>query len=229
MYALLLLLMAGALCVSGEIQGRYDMNVLILNGSPRKNGNTSIALQEMVRVFEADGIGTEIIQLGNRDIRGCIACGSCKGKGKCAFDDIVNELAPKLEKADGLVIASPVYFASANATLIACLDRLFYSTDFDKTMKVGASVVIARRGGCSATFDELNKYFTISGMPVASSQYWNCAHGREKGEVEQDAEGLQTVRVLAKNMAFLMKGIALAKEKYGLPQKEEWMPTHFIR
>ena len=205
------------------------MNVLILNGSPRKDGNTSIALQEMNRIFEKEGIETEIIQLGNKDIRGCVACGSCMKNGKCAFDDIVNELAPKLEAADGLVIASPVYYASANATLIACLDRLFYSTDFDKTMKVGASVAVARRGGCSATFDELNKYFTISGMPVASSQYWNSVHGRIKGEAQQDAEGLQTMRVLARNMAFLMKGIALAKEKYGLPEKEEREATHFIR
>ena len=205
------------------------MNVLILNGSPRKDGNTSLALQEMVKIFEAEGIGTETIQIGNKDIRGCVACGKCGETGHCAFDDVVNELAGKLEKADGLVLASPVYFASANATLVACLDRLFYSTGFDKTMKVGASVVVARRGGCSATFDELNKYFTISGMPVASSQYWNCVHGRAKGEAAQDAEGLQTVRTLARNMAFLMKGIALAKEKYGLPEKEERVATHFIR
>lgn len=205
------------------------MKVLIINGSPRPAGNTTIAVNEMIHIFKADGIETEAVQIGMKDIRGCIACGTCYTKGKCAFDDIVNELAPKFEAADGLVIASPVYYASANATLIACLDRLFFSTHFDKTMKVGASVVIARRGGCSATFDELNKYFTISNMPIASSQYWNCAHGREKGEVEQDLEGLQTMRTLARNMAFLMKGIALAKERYGLPDKEEWKPTHFIR
>ena len=205
------------------------MKVLIINGSPRPNGNTTIALNEMVKVFDADGIKSDVVQIGNKDIRGCIACGVCYEKGKCVFDDVVNGLAPKFEEADGLVIASPVYYASANATLIACLDRLFFSTRFDKTMKVGASVVIARRGGCSATFDELNKYFTISNMPIASSQYWNCAHGREKGEVEQDLEGLQTMRTLARNMAFLMKGIALAKERYGLPEKEEWKPTHFIR
>ena len=183
----------------------------------------------MIQTFEADGIETEAVQIGMKDIRGCIACGTCFSKGTCVFDDIVNELAPKFEAADGLVVASPVYYASANATLIACLDRLFFSTRFDKTMKVGASVVVARRGGCSATFDELNKYFTISNMPIASSQYWNCAHGREKGEVEQDREGLQTMRTLARNMAFLMRGIALAREKYGLPHKEEWQPTHFIR
>ena len=205
------------------------MKVLILNGSPRVNGNTAIALNEMVKVFEADGIETDVVQLGNKDIRGCIACGTCFSKGKCVFDDIVNELAPKFEAADGLVIASPVYYASANATLIACLDRLFYSTHFDKTMKVGASVVVARRGGCSATFDELNKYFMMNNMPVASSQYWNSVHGREAGQAEQDLEGLQTMRTLARNMVFLMKGIALAKEKYGLPEKEEWQPTHFIR
>ena len=205
------------------------MKVLILNGSPRSNGNTSIALNEMVKIFAEEEIETEIVQLGSKDIRGCIACGSCFKNGKCVFDDMVNELAPKFEAADGLVVASPVYYASANATLIAALDRLFYSTHFDKTMKVGASVVVARRGGCSATFDELNKYFTICGMPVASSQYWNCVHGREKGEAELDAEGLQTMRTLARNMSFLMKSIALGKEKFGLPQKEEWQPTHFIR
>ena len=205
------------------------MKVLILNGSPRSNGNTSIALNEMVKIFAEEEIETEIVQLGSKNIRGCIACGSCFKNGKCVFDDMVNELAPKFEAADGLVVASPVYYASANATLIAALDRLFYSTHFDKTMKVGASVVVARRGGCSATFDELNKYFTICGMPVASSQYWNCVHGREKGEAELDAEGLQTMRTLARNMSFLMKSIALGKEKFGLPQKEEWQPTHFIR
>ena len=205
------------------------MRVLIINGSPRPKGNTSIAINEMVMVFEADGIETDVVQIGNQVVRGCIACGACYEKGKCVFDDVVNELAPKFEEADGLVIASPVYYASANATLIACLDRLFYSTHFDKTMKVGASVVVARRGGCSSTFDELNKYFMMNNMPVASSQYWNSVHGREAGQAEQDLEGLQTMRTLARNMAFLMKGIALAKEKYGLPEKEEWQPTHFIR
>lgn len=204
------------------------MKVLILNGSPRVHGNTSIAIREMEDVFRASGIEVETIQIGNRDIRGCIACRSCAETGKCVFDDIVNEIAVKFEAADGLVVASPVYYASANATLIACLDRLFYSTSFDKTMKVGASVVCARRGGCSATFDELNKYFTISNMPIASSQYWNSIHGRGKGEAEMDEEGKQTMRVLAANMAFLMKSIALGKEKYGLPEKEEHQWTHFI-
>ena len=159
------------------------------------------------------------------DVRGCIACGSCAEKGKCVFDDIVNELAPEFEAADGLVVASPVYYASANATLIACLDRLFYSTSFDKTMKVGASLVCARRGGCSATFDELNKYFTISNMPVASSQYWNSIHGRLAGEAEMDEEGKQTMRTLAQNMVFLMKSIALGKERFGLPRHEEKVAT----
>ncbi len=205
------------------------MKVLIINGSPRVNGNTTIAVNEMVKVFEAEGVEAEVVQIGNKDVRGCIACGTCFKKGQCVFDDVVNELAPKFEEADGLVVASPVYYASANATLIACLDRLFYSTHFDKTMKVGASVVVARRGGLSATFDELNKYFTICGMPVASSQYWNSVHGREPGQAKEDAEGLQTMRVLAKNMTFLMKSIELGKEKYGLPEKEEWQPTHFIR
>ena len=205
------------------------MKVLIINGSPRVKSNTQTALDEMVKVFSDEGIETEVVKIGNMPVRGCIACGSCFKNGKCVFDDVVNELAPKFEAADGLVIASPVYYASANATLIACLDRLFYSTHFDKTMKVGASVVCARRGGLSATFDELNKYFTICGMPVASSQYWNSIHGREPGQASQDAEGMQTMRTLARNMAFLMKSIALGKEKYGLPEKEEWTPTHFIR
>ena len=205
------------------------MKVLIINGSPRKAGNTDIALKEMETTFAAQGIETETVQIGNRDIRGCIACETCFQTGKCAFNDIVNDLAPKFEAADGLVIASPVYYASANATLIACLDRLFFSTHFDKTMKVGASVVVARRGGCSATFDELNKYFTMTNMPIVSSQYWNSVHGREKGEAEQDVEGLQTMRMLAKNMSFLMKAIALAKETYEFPVPEARQRTNFIR
>ena len=204
------------------------MKVLILNGSPRIDGNTSIAIDELLSIFDQEGVETEVVRVGNMDIRGCIACNSCSSTGKCVFDDVVNELAPKFEEADGLIVASPVYYASANATLIACLDRLFYSTGFDKTMKVGAGIVIARRGGCSATFDELNKYFTISGMPVASSQYWNSVHGREKGEAEKDLEGLRTIRVLARNMTFLMKSIELGKREYGLPEEEERVWTHFI-
>ena len=205
------------------------MKVLIINGSPHANGNTAIAVNELVKTFEAQGVEAEVCHIGNKDIRGCIACGKCRELGKCVFNDAVNELAPKFEEADGLVVASPVYYASANATLIACLDRLFFSTGFDKTMKVGASVVVARRGGCSATFDELNKYFTICNMPIASSQYWNSVHGREPGQAAFDAEGLQTMRTLAKNMSFLMKSIALGKEQFGLPEKEPWQPTHFIR
>lgn len=205
------------------------MKVLMINGSPRKDGNTSIALEEMRKTFEAEGVETEIVRVGNQNVRGCIACGRCGETGKCVFDDVVNELAPKFQAADGLVVASPVYYASANATLIAVLDRLFYSSHFDKTMKVGASVVCARRGGCSATFDELNKYFTISNMPVASSQYWNSIHGRLPGEAEMDEEGKQTMRVLARNMTFLMKSIALGKEKFGLPKTEQRVSTNFIR
>ena len=205
------------------------MKVLIINASPRKEGNTSIAVAEMENVFKSLNVEVETVQIGNKDVRGCIACNSCGKTGKCVFNDIVNELAPKFEAADGLVVATPVYYASANATLIACLDRLFYSTHFDKTMKVGASVVCARRGGCSATFDELNKYFTISGMPVASSRYWNSIHGMDPGQAEQDEEGLQVMRILARNMTFLMKSIELGKEKYGLPEKEAPIRTHFIR
>ena len=205
------------------------MKVLLVNGSPKAKGNTALALEEMVRIFEAEGIETEVLHVGNKDIRGCIACGSCGRTGKCVFDDMVNEFAPKFEACDGIVVASPVYYASANATLIAFLDRLFYSTHFDKTMKVGASVTVARRGGCSATFDELNKYFTISGMPVASSQYWNSVHGGAPGEAELDAEGMQTMRTLARNMSFLMRSIALGKEQFGLPEKERHAWTNFIR
>ena len=205
------------------------MKVLLINGSPKQNGNTALALEEMKKIFEQENIETEYIHVGNKDIRGCISCGTCSQRGKCVFDDAVNEYASKLEECDGVVVGSPVYYASANATLTAFLDRLFYSTHFDKTMKVGASVVVARRGGCSATFDQLNKYFTISGMPVASSQYWNSVHGNAPGEAIQDEEGLQTMRALAKNMSFLMKSIALGKEKYGLPEKEERVWTHYIR
>ena len=206
-----------------------EIRVLLLNGSPRANGNTALALREMEKVFAQNGVQTETVLLGNQAIRGCIACGACSKTGKCVFDDLVNETAPKLEACDGLVIGSPVYYASANATLVAFLTRLFYSTPFDKTMKVGASVVAARRGGLSATFDELNKFFTISGMPVASGQYWNSIHGREPGEAAQDAEGLQSMRTLARNMAFLIRSIALGKETYGLPEKEPFQRTNFIR
>ncbi|MBO4875952.1 MAG: flavodoxin family protein [Bacteroidales bacterium] len=205
------------------------MKILLINGSPRANGNTAIALHEMEKVFATEGVETEYIQVGNKPIRGCMACGACANAGKCVFDDIVNEVAPKFEQCDGIVLGSPVYYASANATLVAFLDRLFYSTSFDKTMKVGASVVVARRGGLSATFDELNKYFTIAGMPVASSQYWNSIHGSQLGEAQSDAEGLQTMRTLARNMAFLVKSIALGKEKFGLPEKESRVATNFIR
>ena len=205
------------------------MKVLMINGSPRPDGNTTLALKEMEQVFAKNGIETETIQIGMKDIRGCIACGSCYEKGKCIFNDAVNETAPKFAEADGLVIASPVYYASANGTLVSFLDRLFYSSHFDKTMKVGASVVSCRRGGASATFDELNKYFTISGMPVVSSQYWNSIHGNNALEANQDEEGKQTMRTLARNMIFLMKSIALGKEVYGLPEKEVRKGTNFIR
>lgn len=205
------------------------MKVLILNGSPRANGNTALAIKEMENVFKAEGVEFETIVVGNKDIRGCIACGKCSESGKCVFDDEVNEIAKKFEEADGLVIASPVYYASANATLMALLARLFYSTHFNKTMKVGASVVCARRGGCSATFDELNKFFTISGMPVASSQYWNSIHGATQGQADSDEEGKRTMRVLARNMTFLMKSIELGKEKFGLPEEEPRVFTNFIR
>lgn len=205
------------------------MKVLLINGSPKAKGNTALGLAEMAKIFEQQGIEAETIHVGNKAIRGCIACGRCGELGKCVFDDLVNEVAPRFEAADGIVVGSPVYYAGPNATVTAFLDRLFYSTRFDKTMKVGAAAVVCRRGGASATFDRLNKYFTIAGMPVASSYYWNSLHGRAPGEAEQDGEGLYTLRTLARNMAFLMKSIALGKEKFGLPEQEEHVWTHFIR
>lgn len=205
------------------------MKVLIINGSPHVNGNVSVAVKELTKQFAQEGVETEVVQIGMHDVRGCVACYQCAKTGKCIFKDVVNDVAPKFKEADGLIVMTPVYYASANGTLISFLDRLFYSTHFDKTMKCGASVAICRRGGASSTFDELNKYFTISGMPVVSSQYWNSVHGREAGEAAQDAEGLQTMRTLAKNMTFLMKSIALGKETFGLPEKEPITFTHFIR
>ncbi|MBR6503217.1 MAG: flavodoxin family protein [Clostridia bacterium] len=206
------------------------MKVLFINGSPRVNGNTAVALAEMEKVFQKNGIETEVFQIGAQEIKGCKACGYCFKNGKCVIDDVVSgELAKKFEECDGLVVGSPVFYASANGSLIALLDRLFYSTSFNKTMKVGASVAVARRGGCSATFDQLNKYFTISGMPVASGQYWNSVHGRKVGEAAADEEGLQGMRTLAENMSFLIKSIALGKEKFGIPEKEKWIMTNFIR
>ena len=205
------------------------MKVLLINGSPKSNGNTALSLAEMEKVFLEEGIEVEIVHVGNKAIRGCVACGYCYKNGKCAFDDLVNETASKFEECDGIVFASPVYYASANSTLTAFLDRLFYSTGFEKRMKVGAAVAVARRGGLSATFDQLNKYFTISGMPIASSQYWNSVHGGAPGEAAQDEEGMQTMRTLARNMTFLMRSIELGKEKYGLPEREKHKWTNFIR
>ena len=210
-------------------KGEKKMKVLLVNGSPHEKGSTYTALHEMEKVFQENGIETEILHIGNQTIRGCMACGYCSANGKCVFDDAVNAAAARFEECDGLVVGSPVYYASTNATLVAFLDRLFYSTHFDKTMKVGAAVVSARRGGLSATFDELNKYFTICGMPVASGQYWNSIHGNNADEAQQDKEGLQIMRTLAKNMSFLMKSIQLGKEAFGLPEKEEPERTNFIR
>lgn len=205
------------------------MKVLLLNGSPHAGGSTYTALHEMEKVFQAEGIETEIVHVGNQNIRGCMGCGGCRTARKCVFDDAVNEVAEKFREADGLVVGSPVYFASANATLIALLDRLFYSRGFDTTMKVGAAVCSARRGGLTATFDELNKYFAISGMPIASGRYWNGIHGNNAEEAKQDGEGIVMMRALAQNMAFLMKSIALGKAQYGLPEREPPVFTNFIR
>ena len=205
------------------------MKVLLINGSPRKDGNTAIALNEMIKVFESQGIETELLHIGGKDIRGCIACGKCRQLGHCVFDDIVVQASQKLAEADGLVVGSPVYYAAANGTVVSFMDRLFYSNSADLRMKVGAAVSVARRGGQTTTFDQLNKYFTISGMPVASGQYWNGVHGATPGEAENDSEGLQQMRTLAANMAFLMKSIALGKEKFGLPEKEKPQRMNFIR
>ena len=205
------------------------MKVLVINGSPHKNGNTYTALHEMEKVFQQEDIEVEILHIGSKAIRGCIGCRKCSETGQCVFDDVVNEAAPKFAAYNGLVVGSPVYYASANATLVAFLTRLFYSSHCDKTMKVGAAVAAARRGGLTATYDELNKFFGISGMPIASGQYWNGVHGQTPGQAEQDAEGLQQMRTLAKNMSFLMKSIALGKEKFGLPEKEPKQFTNFVR
>ena len=205
------------------------LKVLMLNGSPRPTGNIALAFHEMEKVFEENGVEYENILLGRTDIRGCIACETCRKNGKCVFDDIVNELSAKFEEADGLVIGSPVYYGSANGTLMSALQRMFYSTHFDKSLKVGASVVSARRSGCTATFDELNKFFTLCNMPVATSQYWNNIYGWEPGEGKVDNEGMQVMRVLARNMVFLMKSIKLGKQEIGLPDTEPRVWTNFTR
>ncbi|MBQ6407797.1 MAG: flavodoxin family protein [Butyrivibrio sp.] len=201
--------------------------VLLLNGSPKADGCTATALKEMIKIFDEEGIETEIIHVGNKDIRGCVSCGYCEKNGKCVVNDLVNEVAPKFETADGLVVGSPVYYGSPNGTILSFLDRLFYSTSFSKHMKVGAAVVSCRRGGNTASFDVLNKYFTISGMPVASSTYWNQVHGFSAEDVKKDLEGLQTMRNLARNMAFMIKSFSDAKEKYGLPEVERGSFTSF--
>ena len=201
--------------------------VLLLNGSPHPHGCTATALEEMEKTFAQEGVETEIIQVGGKSIRGCVSCNRCQALGRCVFDDLVNEVAQKLEAADGLVIGSPVYYGSPNGTILSFMDRLFYSTAFSKHMKVGAAVVSCRRGGNTASFDALNKYFTISGMPVASSTYWNQVHGFTAEDVKKDLEGLQTMRNLARNMAFMIRAIADAKERYGLPPVERDAFTSF--
>lgn len=219
----------GFLLGAQTMLAQKPMKALLINGSPHANGNTALALKEIEKVFTDNGIEVETIQVGSKDIRGCIGCGKCSREGKCVFDDLVNGVAPKFEEADCLILGSPVYYASPNGTLISFLDRLFYSTSFDKRMKVGAAVVVARRGGTTASFDVLNKYFMISGMPVVSGQYWNILHGGSQGEVVQDEEGMQNMRTLANNAVFLMKSIALGKKEFDLPEKEPTKWTNFIR
>ncbi|MBR2802602.1 MAG: flavodoxin family protein [Erysipelotrichaceae bacterium] len=203
------------------------MKVLIINGSPHPRGCTARALQEVDTILQQEGIETETIEIGSRDIRGCIGCGSCRKSGKCVFEDIVNEVADKFKEADGLLVGSPVYYATASGTLLSLLDRLFYSTSFDKTMKVGAAVVSSRRAGSNTALDDIAKYFTISGMPLVSSSYWNEVHGFTAEDVEKDKEGLQIMRNLGRNMAFLLKAITAEKEKNGLPYKERGAFTSF--
>ncbi len=205
------------------------MKTLLINGSPHANGCTFTALNIVAEELRKNGIDTEIVHIGNKDIRGCIACGKCAELGRCVFNDMVNEVAPKFEQADGLVVGSPVYYAGPNGTLTNLLDRLFFSTPFDKRMKVGAAVVSARRGGTTAAFDRLNKYFTISEMPIASSRYWNMVHGHTPEDVMKDEEGVQIMRILGRNMAFLMRAIAAERERNGLPEKEVTRYTNFIR
>ena len=203
------------------------MKVLILNGSPRSHGCTARALEEVEKTLHEEGIETETVLVGNKDVRGCIACRSCASTGKCVFDDIVNEIAPKFESADGIIIGTPIYYAGSNGTILSLLDRLFFSTHFDKSMKVGASVISSRRAGSTSAYDEVNKYFGICSMPIATSTYWNEVHGSKAEDVEKDKEGLQTMRNLGRNMAFLMKSIQLGKEKYGLPKNEKGTFTNF--
>ncbi len=206
------------------------MKALLLNGSPNAKGCTYTALSIVAEELEKNGIEAEIVHVGHKDIHGCISCGRCAELGHCVFNDIVNEVAPKFEAADALIVGSPVYYASPNGTLLACLDRLFFSTHFDKRMKVGASVVSARRAGTTAAFDVLNKYFTISEMPVASSRYWNMVHGFSAEDVLKDEEGCQVMRILGRNVAFLVRAIRAERDRAGLPlQDDEIHFTNFIR
>lgn len=212
-----------------KIPKRPKMKVLLINGSPHPQGCVARALQEVAQTLEEQGIATQTVNVGHKEIRGCISCYQCREKGCCVFNDLVNEVAPLFEEADGIVIGTPVYYAHANGGLLAFLDRLFFSTSFDKAMKVGAAVVSSRRAGSTSAFDDINKYFTISAMPIASSTYWNEVHGFAAEDVERDAEGLQTMRNLGRNMAFLVKSIAWGREQLGIPEQERKVSTHFIQ
>ena len=204
------------------------MKVLLINGSPRKEGNTFVALSEIATVLESNGVKTQVISIGNKAVQGCIACNKCGELGKCAFnDELYNTVRESMKDADGLIIGSPVYYAGPNGSLCALLDRIFYSCSELLEYKPGASVAVCRRGGASATFDRLNKYFTISNMPVVSSQYWNIVHGLMPGEAAKDAEGLQIMRTLGRNMAWLLKNLKSNTAPY--PEPEEPQVTNFIR
>ena len=207
------------------------MKVLLINGSPHARGCTATALGVVADTLEQNGVETETVHVGHKDIRGCIGCYKCRELGRCVFDkDMVNEVARKFEEADGLVIGSPVYYAGPNGTLVSFLNRLFFSTKFEKRFKVGAAVVSARRMGTTATLDTLNKYFLHGEMPVAASRYWNAVHGNTAEEVLKDEEGLQTMRVLGRNMAFLIRAIAREREAAGLPDQEhQRIATNFVK
>lgn len=206
------------------------MKILLINGSPHPKGCTHRALEEVEKTLNSHGIETEWIETGIKDIRGCIACLYCKTHGKCVFNDLVNDVALKFKECDGIVIGTPVYYAGPNGQLHSFLDRLFFSTStaFSKTMKLGATVVSSRRAGSTSTFDDINKYFTISSMPIVSSTYWNEVHGYTAEEVEKDLEGLQTMRNLGNNMAFLLKAINNQKAKESIPEQERNFFTNFI-
>lgn len=206
------------------------MKVILVNGSGHKEGCTYTALKEVANTLEKNGVETEIFQVGNKEITGCIGCGACLKTGKCFRNDLVNEFIDKAKEADGFVFGSPVHYAAASGMLTGLLDRAFYGRGALFAGKPGAAVVSCRRGGASAAFDQINKYFTISNMPIVSSQYWNQVHGNTPEEVVKDEEGMQTMRTLGNNMAWLLKCIEAGKRSgVDFPEREPALKTNFIR